>query len=253
MMADSQVQTWHRTLLIGSVALISAAAWTSLWQFGASLHSSVHHHHPGAGSSSALLLFVGSWTVMTIAMMLPTSVPIVATFHAIAREQRDRPLLVALVMLGYLAVWVAAGLLFYGGGELMQWAAASAAWWQAHPQVWGGMIVVGAGLYQFTPLKYRCLEKCRSPLAFVLGYWRGEHNRRNAFRLGAHHGLFCVGCCWALMLLMFVVGVGNIAWMLILGAVMAIEKNVSWGRRLSAPLGVLLVAGGVGLLVLGYQ
>jgi predicted metal-binding membrane protein len=83
----------------------------------------------------------------------------------------------------------------------------------------------------------------------VTEYWRGRHERRNAFFLGMHHGLFCVGCCWALMLLMFGVGVGNVAWMLGLGAVMAAEKNLSWGRKLSAPLGVALIGLG-GLLLI---
>lgn len=102
-----------------------------------------------------------------------------------------------------------------------------------------------AGVYQFTPLKNRCLEKCRSPLSFVVEHWQGRNDRRHAFRLGVDHGLFCVGCCWALMLLMFVTGLGNLAWMFLLAAVMAVEKNVAWGRRLSAPLGLSLLLCGV--------
>jgi predicted metal-binding membrane protein len=77
--------------------------------------------------------------------------------------------------------------------------------------------VLAAGLYQFTPLKYRCLDKCRSPLSFIIGHWRGSQEKTQAFRLGAHHGLFCVGCCWSLMLLMFAVRAGNLGWMLVLG------------------------------------
>ena len=100
-----------------------------------------------------------------------------------------------------------------------------------------------AGVYQFTPLKYHCLDKCRAPLGFIMGHWRGRRPRREALRLGLHHGLFCLGCCWSLMLLMFTVGVGSLGWMLALGAVMAAEKNLPWGRRLSAPLGMALVAG----------
>jgi len=103
--------------------------------------------------------------------------------------------------------------------------------------------------FQFSRLKYLCLDKCSAPLSFVPEYWRGRDERRNAFLLGIHHGLFCVGCCWALMLLMFAIGVGNVAWMLVLGAVMAAEKNLPWGRKLSAPLGVALIGwGGVILL-----
>lgn len=250
MIGDPQVQTWHRTLVVGSIGLVSLAAWLMLWQFGVTLHSPVHHHDHAASGSAFGLLFVGSWTVMTIAMMLPTSVPLIATFQTIAGQRRDRSVLIALVVIGYLAVWAAAGLVFYIGGALFQQFAANSTWLQARTSVAGGLLFLVAGLYQFTPLKYRCLDKCRSPLSFVLGYWQGEHERRNAFQLGAHHGLFCVGCCWALMLLMFAVGIGNVVWMLLLGAVMAVEKNISWGRKLGPPLGVLLVIGGLTMLAL---
>ena len=106
-----------------------------------------------------------------------------------------------------------------------------------------------AGLYQFTALKHKCLEKCRSPLSFIMENWRGGRQEQEAFHLGVRHGVFCIGCCWSLMLLMFVVGVGSLAWMLALAALMAVEKNVPWGRRLSTPLGVLLVGLGIALVV----
>jgi predicted metal-binding membrane protein len=105
-----------------------------------------------------------------------------------------------------------------------------------------------AGAYQFSPLMYRCLDECRSPLGFILNRWQGRAERQEAFRLGVAHGLFCIGCCWSLMLIMFGIGLGSLAWMLALGAVTALEKNVSWGRRVVRPLGVVLVL--AGLLVL---
>ncbi len=108
-----------------------------------------------------------------------------------------------------------------------------------------------AGAFQFTPLKYRCLDKCRTPLGFIMQHWRGRRERSHAFALGVQHGAFCVGCCWALMFLMFAVGTGNVGWMLVLGAVMAIEKNVRWGRRLSTPLGIGLLAWGA-LIILDH-
>jgi len=247
MSGDSEVERWHRTVLIGALGVVSLAAWMMLWRNGAAPDGSAHAHHQASGF---LLLFVSSWTVMTIAMMLPTSIPLIATFHTIVGQRQERPLLVALVILGYLVIWAAVGLVFYGAGVVLQQITAASAWLQTHSRFGGGSILLVAGVYQFTPLKYRCLDKCRSPLSFVLGHWQGQHDRRNAFRLGAHHGLFCVGCCWALMLLMFVVEAGSVAWMLLLGAIMAIEKNVSWGRRLSAPLGAGLVAIGVTMLAL---
>jgi predicted metal-binding membrane protein len=106
-----------------------------------------------------------------------------------------------------------------------------------------------AGGFQFTALKYRCLDKCRTPFSFINQHWRGQSASREAVRLGMHHGIFCVGCCWAIMLLMFVVGTGSIGWMLVIGAVMATEKNTPWGRKLSAPLGFALLACAVGVVI----
>jgi predicted metal-binding membrane protein len=108
-----------------------------------------------------------------------------------------------------------------------------------------------AGLFQFSALKYRCLEKCRSPLSVVLSYWQGRRQRWQAFRLGWASGVFCVGCCWALMLLMLLTSVSHLAWMLVLAVVMAVEKNVRWGRRLSAPLGVGLMVCAAVIFVAG--
>ncbi|HZI31103.1 MAG TPA: DUF2182 domain-containing protein, partial [Candidatus Binatia bacterium] len=89
--------------------------------------------------------------------------------------------------------------------------------------------------------KYRCLDKCRTPFSFINERWQGRAERRESFLLGVHHGLFCVGCCWAIMLLMFLVGTGSVGWMLLIGAIMATEKNVAWGKRLSVPLGLSLL------------
>src|SRR5262245_28532804 len=115
MTRDLQLEGVHRTLLVGSITLISLAAWLALWLFGATLHGPVHHHHAVADSTVALM-FVGAWTVMTVAMMLPTSVPLIATFDTIASERQDRVALVALVIVGYLASWALVGLTVYGFG-----------------------------------------------------------------------------------------------------------------------------------------
>jgi predicted metal-binding membrane protein len=115
------------------------------------------------------------------------------------------------------------------------------------------MILTIAGLYQFSSLKYACLDKCRSPLSFLMSRWRGGNESAQALRIGVEHGLFCVGCCWSLMLLMFLVGTGSLAWMLLLGAVMALEKNSSWGRRLSAPIGMLLFIAAAAVVLEGIR
>jgi predicted metal-binding membrane protein len=235
------------------VALI-LLAWLGLWQWGNSPSGRFLHHeeidHAAGGGWSLPILFVAGWSLMTVAMMLPTSLPLVTLFHGLTRQRSDQPLLVALLLAGYLGVWTLFGGLAHMGDRRLHEAVHDLPWLQEHAWMIGVTILLVAGGYQFTPLKYHCLEKCRSPLSFIIAHWRGRRERLHALWLGVHHGLFCVGCCWSLILLMFVVGVGNLGWMLVLGAVMAAEKNLPWGRRLSAPLGLALLYWGASLLIL---
>jgi predicted metal-binding membrane protein len=243
-----------RPFLVVATTLV-ALMWLSLWWWGQSPHGRFLSHEElghadgiAGGYASLVLLFVAGWTLMTVAMMLPTSLPLVALFYAFVRARADRVRLTAVLVVGYVAVWTGFGLAVHAGDGFVHELVARSSWLEANAWAIGAGTVLLAGAYQFAPLKYRCLEKCRSPLSFVLGHWHGGRGGSEAFHLGVHHGLYCLGCCWSLMLLMFAVGVGNLGWMLALGAVMAVEKNVSWGRRLSAPLGVLLLGWG-GVLV----
>jgi predicted metal-binding membrane protein len=196
-----------------------------------------------------MLVFIAGWTLMIVAMMLPTSLPLVTSFHTLTRRRMDQGRLVALLLVGYLGIWTLFGFVIYTGDWVLHHAIEHNTWLRADAWALGAVTVALAGLYQFTPLKYRCLDKCRSPLSFIIEHWRGRHDKAQVFRLGVRHGLFCLGCCWSLMLLMFAVGIGNIGWMLALATVMAIEKNMPWGRRLSAPLGVFLLGWGLVLFV----
>jgi len=121
--------------------------------------------------------------------------------------------------------------------------------WQAWRCLWLADLLATAGLFQFSALKYRCLEQCRTPLAFVASRWHGRAPAREALGIGVDHGVFCVGCCWALMLCMFVVGTGSLGWMLALGALMAAEKNMPGGARLRLPIGLGLIGAAVLVLV----
>ena len=145
-------------------------------------------------------------------------------------------------MAGYVCAWFGFGLAAHAADWLLHEAAGRIPWFIANGWVVGVVVLAAAGLFQFSDLKYRCLDKCRTPFGFVAERWRGKSPLREALRLGIDHGAFCVGCCWALMLLMFVVGTGSLGWMLALAAVMATEKNLPGGQRLSAPLGVALIA-----------
>jgi predicted metal-binding membrane protein len=240
-----------RRVFLALLAALVALTWLALWLWGQSPHGRFLSHeeigHTHGSDSYVVLaaLFVAAWTLMTMAMMLPTSLPLVALFHSFVRKRADQGRLVALLLAGYLAVWTLFGLAAHLADRGVHEVVDRSGWLAGNEWLIGAATVSVAGLYQFTSLKYRCLDKCRSPFSFIMGHWRGGHEKRQAFRLGVHHGIFCIGCCWSLMLVMFAVGVGNVGWMLALGAVMAIEKNVPIGRRPSMALGVLLLAWGV--------
>ena len=123
-------------------------------------------------------------------------------------------------------------------------------WVALNGWVVGAGVLAVAGAFQFSALKYHCLDKCRTPLSFVMEYWRGYAQQWHALKLGLHHGAFCVGCCWAIMLIMFVVGTGSVGWMLALGTVMAVEKNMPWGRKIGPWLGVGLLGWSAAITVL---
>jgi predicted metal-binding membrane protein len=235
-------------LLVGLIALM----WLSLWAWGSSPYARFLSHEEvgevegfGGGYLTVAALFVAAWTLMTVAMMLPTSLPLVALFHSFVRERPTQLQLVVLLIAGYLSVWTLFGAGVHVGDRGVHETVERIGWLGDNTWVISAGTILLAGVYQFTPLKYHCLDKCRSPFSFIQQHWRGGREGVEAFRLGVHHAIFCLGCCWSLMLIMFAVGVGSIAWMLALGAVMAAEKNLSWGRRLSAPVGVLLVGWGL--------
>ncbi len=248
----------HRRVFLPVLAALVALSWAALWAWALSPYARYLEHGdwtargpvallcsaiPGGTVLVPALLAGLAWFLMTTAMMLPTTLPLFDAFNRLTRQRPDHGRLLALLGLGYLAAWGAFGVAAHVLHSLLL------AWIDSIPVLAWNAWLVGtatlalAGAFQFSRLKYRCLEKCRTPLGFVIEHWRGRQQAWQAFALGAHHGLFCVGCCWALMLLMFVVGAGNPGWMLALAALMAIEKNVPWGRRISAPLGVALLAG----------
>lgn len=236
-----------RRAFLTVMALLIGAAWCALWIWDRSPYGRyLRHDQLGQIDAGALLLpillYLIGWTLMTVAMMLPTALPLLDIFRRLTAPRGDHLSLMALLVAGYLAVWLGFGIVAHLADWLVHEIVEQSPWLERNAWLIGAGTVLIAGAFQFSNLKYRCLEKCRAPLSFVTEYWRGHQEHRNAFLLGINHGIFCVGCCWALMLLMFAVGVGNIAWMLVLGAVMAAEKNLPWGRRLSAPLGAALIS-----------
>lgn len=191
------------------------------------------------------LLYAGGWLLMTTAMMLPTTLPLLRRFERLTSVRPDRHRLVLLLIAGYLLVWGAFGIAAHMLDTMFHLILWQSDWLVGNGWILGAIVLIAAGAFQFSRLKYRCLDQCRSPVSFIMRHWRGRRPNWDALRLGADHGAFCVGCCWAIMLLMFVVGTGNIGWMLVLGVAMVVEKNIPGGERLSRPLGIALVTWGV--------
>ena len=235
-----------RLVLAAALAGLSLIAWLALLAWaGSPAGAYLHHDATGLPVPMAAGLFVAGWALMILAMMLPSSIPLVLTFGALVRR-RERPgQLVLLLLAGYLLVWGAFGLGAWLADRGIHAAVDAVPWLADHPQLIIATTLAMAGLWQFSPLRDRCLEECRSPLGFVINRWRGTSVRAEAIRMGIAHGAFCVGCCWSLMLVMFGVGLASLSAMLVLGGITAIEKNLPQGRRLTRPLGVVLVLAAV--------
>ena len=195
--------------------------------------------------------FIGTWTLMMAAMMLPSVAPMVLTFARVTSERAKRSQAVFvptwIFILGYLTAWTAFGLAAYSVDHFIRLLdIAWLAWDQGGPIV-AGVPIVAAGLYQLTPFKRVCLTHCRSPLDFFLASWR--EGRGGALWMGFHHGLYCVGCCWGLMLVLFAVGIMSLFWMALIAVLIFAEKVFRVGPRLTPVFGIILIALGLWIAV----
>jgi predicted metal-binding membrane protein len=220
---------------LGLVALLFALAAIAWWSSAERMHGMDDGPWTALGT---LGWFLGVWVVMMAAMMFPSLSPTVALYSRMARDQ-IAPLLFCA---GYLVAWGAAGAAAFtlaraGGailGDVLAWERAGR--WVA------GATLLAAAVYELTPLKDVCLAKCRSPLGFLLGSWRA--GRAGGLRMGARHGAWCIGCCWALMASLFALGVMSIAWMAFVAALIAAEKTLPWRRVATyGTAGILLTLG----------
>jgi predicted metal-binding membrane protein len=189
--------------------------------------------------------FVGVWVVMMAAMMLPSASPTLALYSRMTQQRS--PVAPLVFFAGYLLVWAAAGVLAFGiSGAGRHLFGSTLAW--SHGGRWlAGGILLAAAAYEVTPLKDVCLSKCRSPLGFLLGSWRD--GLRGAGSMGARHGAWCLGCCWALMASLFALGVMSITWMAVVSGVIAVEKMLPWRRTVTYGTALLLVALALFLIV----
>jgi predicted metal-binding membrane protein len=227
------------TPIVGAIA----AAWLIAGVAHATGTAARLHHDSlieGGLPWAALVLFLLAWQVMIAAMMLPSSLPMIRYYAAVsAGQERPRAALGAFLG-GYALIWTVFGALALTGDLVLHRVVEAIPWLEARPWLVSGTILAAAGAFQFTSLKDRCLEQCRHPGMFLMRHYRrgvGE-----GFLLGERHGLFCLGCCWALMLLMFAAGFASLAWMAALAALMFYEKAGRHGAAIVRPAGVVLLA-----------
>jgi predicted metal-binding membrane protein len=234
------------------LATCIAAAWAvSVWAELSGAAAQFHHHvlyESGRPLWLSGLMVLAAWQVMTAAMMLPSSLAFIRMYAATAGNAPDFPKALTLFLSAYFLVWSGFAVAAFGGDMMIHRAVDSIAWLNAHPQLIAALTLGFAGVYQLTPLKYACLKACRNPGTYLTRYYR--RGVLNGLRLGLGHAGYCLGCCWALMLVMFAAGVAHLAWMGVLAIVMLVEKAAPRGERLVAPVGIALATlGAIALAV----
>jgi predicted metal-binding membrane protein len=240
-----------RRVALGGLAAVVALAWFYLWRSAAGMdHASMAMSAmPRAVDASALVLTFVMWTVMMAGMMLPSAAPAILLYGALVRKNVARGTVLPGVWIfaaAYLLAWTG----FSAAATLLQALLEAASLMTPAMTVassgLSALALVAAGVYQLTPLKQTCLSKCRNPLEFFVTHWRAD--RGGAFRMGLEHGTYCVGCCWVLMLLLFVAGVMNLAWVALIAAFVFAEKLLPAGRLVSHSAGAVLILSGIWVL-----
>jgi len=242
----------ERAVALASLLGVALIAWLYLWWDAARMASM-----PMTGSMAMeawspgwLLMTFIMWTIMMVGMMLPSAAPAILLYGSMVRKNRERGSMLPPVWLftaGYLAAWTAFSLAvtplqaaLHDGALMTPMMVSSSNWLN-------GALLTAAGVYQWLPAKEACLGKCRDPLQLFLFRWRP--GRAGAFRMGVEHGAFCIGCCWALMLLLFTAGVMNLLWVALIAAYVLAEKLLPAGRWTGRIAGVgLIAAGGAAML-----
>ena len=189
--------------------------------------------------------FLGVWVVMMGAMMFPSVAPTVALYSRMTRERS--PVSPLIFVAGYLLTWTGVGVIAFAIAVAGRWAVGDVLAWDRSGRWVAGATLIVAAVYELTPLKNVCLGKCRTPIGFLLGSWRD--GRAGALQMGARHGGWCVGCCWALMASFFALGIMSLAWMAFVAALIAFEKTVPWRRAATYGTAGVLLALGLFLLV----
>lgn len=242
-----------RWVVAGGLLAFAAGSWMYIWLVATrmdDMSSVLAMPMTSAWSPAQIVLMIAMWAVMMAAMMLPSSVPMVLAYDRLDRGSAPgRAGSTALFVAGYVVVWSTFAIFAAG----LQWALHTMALVDGMGEVTrsgpAGLLLVGAGAFQFSPVKRRALGACRTPMGFLMTSWRD--GRAGAIKMGLHHGLLCLRCCWALMILLFVLGVMNLIWVAALAIFVLAEKLSSRGETISRIGGVVMVVWGVGAVLGG--
>ena len=257
--ALEQVLKRDRLIVTAAILVIAAISWAYtvyLSESGMGMGSMQMGSDSGMGmamadmrswSSADFGLMYVMWAVMMVAMMAPSATPMLLMFAALNRRRREReaPYVPTGVFLaGYLIVWAVFSLAATTGNWGLHQASLLTSMMGASTSGYlGGALLLLAAVFQWSPLKYACLKQCRTPMGFLMTSWREGH--RGALRMGLEHGAYCLGCCWALMLLLFVLGIMNLVWIAALAAFVLAEKVAPWPEWVSRGTGVLMAGWGI--------
>ncbi|MGH6727224.1 MAG: DUF2182 domain-containing protein [Pseudolabrys sp.] len=250
-MADAGTRSLvlQRSIILALLIAI-AAAWAMLvWQqMSMDTGMGMVMNTPTMGMRAPLFLAV--WVIMMVAMMFPTAAPMILTFHRVQAGKRTRGesfVSTWVFVAAYMLVWGVSGILAYAGAVGAEAIAAAANISGATAARIGGLVLILAGAYQLSSLKDLCLAKCRTPIAFILTSWRDGN--MGAVRMGIEHGFFCLGCCWLLFLILFPLGIMNIAAMALVTLLVFAEKALTAGDRIAKAAGIVLMLYGVVVIV----
>lgn len=237
----------ERNLILATLLILSTCAWALvIWQANMAGGSGM-----GLTMGMSAPLFMAIWIAMMVAMMFPAAAPMILVFARISagKRQRGQPFVPAWVFVGaYLIVWAAAGVAAYFLAIGAERLAGQFPWLMNNAARIGGIVLLLAGAYQLSPLKRACLSKCRSPLDFILTSWRDGYG--GAFRMGLQHGAYCLGCCWLLFVILFPLGVMNVAAMAVITLLVFAEKSLPGGRRMSEIVSAALIAYGALVVIM---
>jgi predicted metal-binding membrane protein len=236
----------ERIVILGVLLLLAASAWVVLiWQAGM-----MDEGEMSLDMGMSAPLFIAVWAAMMVAIMFPTAAPMILAFARVqgSRKQSGNLYVPTWVFMGtYLVVWAASGLLAYAAAVIGDKLADQSMWVMDNAGRIGGVVLVVAGLYQLSPLKTTCLSKCRSPMSFIVSSWRDGYG--GALRMGLEHALFCFGCCWLLFVILFPLGMMNIAVLAAITLLIYVEKSFPLGQRFAHVVALGLIAYGATVIL----